>query len=54
MVLAPFHYTQIVWMVLAGYVVFGDWPGPSTLVGGAIVIAAGLYVLYRESVRRRE
>jgi drug/metabolite transporter (DMT)-like permease len=54
MVLAPFHYTQIVWMVLAGYIVFGDWPGPSTLIGGAIVIAAGLYVLYRESVRRRE
>jgi drug/metabolite transporter (DMT)-like permease len=52
MVLAPFHYTQIVWMVLAGYIIFGDWPGPSTIIGAAIVIAAGLYVLYRESVRR--
>jgi drug/metabolite transporter (DMT)-like permease len=54
MVLAPFHYTQIVWMVISGYVVFGEWPGPSTLLGAAIVIAAGLYVLYRESVRRGE
>lgn len=52
-VLAPFAYTQIVWMVLAGYVVFGDWPGSSTLVGAAIVIASGLYVLYRESIRRQ-
>jgi len=54
MVLAPFHYTQIVWMVFAGYVIFGDWPGPATVTGGAIVVAAGLYILYRESVRRGE
>jgi drug/metabolite transporter (DMT)-like permease len=54
MILAPFHYTQIVWMVAAGYVVFGDWPGPSTMIGATIVIAAGLYVLYRESVRRKD
>jgi drug/metabolite transporter (DMT)-like permease len=53
-VLAPFSYTQIVWMVLSGYVVFGDWPGPATVIGASIVVAAGLYVLYRESVRRRE
>lgn len=54
MVIAPFHYTQIVWMVIAGYVVFGDLPGPSTMLGAAIIIAAGLYVLYREGVRRRD
>lgn len=51
-VLAPFAYTQIIWMVISGYFVFGDWPGPSTLIGGAIVIASGLYILYRESIRR--
>jgi len=54
MVLAPFHYSQILWMVLSGYIVFGDLPGPSTVLGATIVIAAGLYVLYRESVRRQE
>jgi drug/metabolite transporter (DMT)-like permease len=53
-VLAPFAYTQIIWMVTAGYVVFGDWPGPSTFIGAAIVIASGLYVLYRESAHRGE
>jgi drug/metabolite transporter (DMT)-like permease len=51
-VLAPFAYTQIIWMVISGYLIFGDWPGSTTLIGGAIVIASGLYILYRESVRR--
>jgi len=52
-VLAPFAYTQIVWMVFSGHIVFGDLPGPATLIGAAIVIASGLYILYRESIRRQ-
>ncbi len=51
-VLAPFVYTQIVWMVAAGYAFFGDIPTASNLVGAAIVIACGLYILYRERVHR--
>lgn len=47
-VLAPFVYTQIVWMTLAGYIVFGDIPDKWTIFGGVIVIASGLYVFYRE------
>jgi len=47
-VLAPFIYTSIIWMVLSGYLVFGDVPGWSTLVGASIVIGSGLYLLYRE------
>lgn len=46
--LAPFSYIQIVWMVLLGYVIFGDVPGPSTMLGAAIIISSGLYLLYRE------
>jgi len=53
-VLAPFAYTQIIWMIISGYVIFGDWPGPSTFIGAAVVVASGLYVLYRESIRRGE
>lgn len=53
-ILAPFIYTQIVWMIALGYVVFGDVPNRWTLVGAAIVIASGLYLLFRErKVRRR-
>jgi len=49
-VLSPFIYLQIVWMIALGYVVFGDVPHELTLVGAAIVIASGLYILYRERV----
>lgn len=47
-VLAPFTYTQIVWYVAGGFLVFGDVPTSYTLAGAAVVIASGLYLLYRE------
>lgn len=49
--LGPFLYQQIVWMVLFGYLVFGDVPAGPVVIGAAIVIASGLYLLHRE--RRR-
>jgi drug/metabolite transporter (DMT)-like permease len=49
-VLAPFMYTQLLWVIGIGYVVFGDVPAPWTLAGAAIVIASGLYLLHRERV----
>jgi drug/metabolite transporter (DMT)-like permease len=51
-ILAPFIYTQIVWMVLSGYLVFGDLPNHWTLLGGSVVIGSGLYLLYRERKMR--
>ena len=48
--LAPFAYTQIVWMIVFGYIVFGDLPDVWTLTGAGIVIASGLYLLYRSRV----
>ena len=51
-VLAPFNYTQLIWMIVLGYLVFGDLPGPSTLIGASLIVASGLYALYRERVRR--
>jgi drug/metabolite transporter (DMT)-like permease len=50
-VLSPFIYTQIIWMIALGFVVFGDLPDGWTLVGASVVIASGLYLLYRERVR---
>lgn len=50
--LAPFWYTQIVPMLLLGYVIFGDVPDAVTLAGAAIVLASGLYVWWRERVRK--
>jgi drug/metabolite transporter (DMT)-like permease len=53
-VLAPFIYTEIVWMIALGYLVFGDIPNSWTLAGVAVVIASGLYLLYRERVVKGE
>jgi drug/metabolite transporter (DMT)-like permease len=52
-VLAPFIYTELIWMILLGYAVFGDTPNRWTIAGAAIVVASGLYLLHRERVRGR-
>jgi drug/metabolite transporter (DMT)-like permease len=51
-VAAPFSYLSLVWSLLWGYLVWGDLPTTGLLVGGAVVVASGLYILYRETVRR--
>lgn len=53
-IVAPFIYTEIVWMIALGALLFGQWPDGWTLAGAAIVIGSGLYLLYRETVRARE
>lgn len=45
---SPFRYTGLVWALLLGFVVFGDWPGPVTLAGAGIVVATGLFTIHRE------
>jgi drug/metabolite transporter (DMT)-like permease len=47
-VLAPFNYTQLIWMILSGYLVFGDAPPAATLMGAALVVACGLFLIMRE------
>jgi drug/metabolite transporter (DMT)-like permease len=51
--MAPYSYTQIVWITALGYGVFGDFPDRWTLIGTAIIVASGIYVFYREAVLRR-
>lgn len=50
--LAPYSYTQIIWMTLLGLVLFGQVPDGWTVVGGMVVVASGLYVLRREKSAR--
>ena len=40
-VVVPYQYSMIVWAVIFGFVVFGDVPSVSTLLGAAIIIGAG-------------
>lgn len=51
-VAAPFNYTSIIWAAFFGYLVWGDVPGPALIGGALIVVASGMYILYREAVRR--
>ena len=51
-VLAPFEYTAMVWGVLWGWVFFADWPDTARWIGIAVIIGAGLFVLWRERVER--
>lgn len=51
--LAPFEYTALLWAVLIGYAVWGDIPTPEVWLGAAVIIGCGLYVIHRESLRRK-
>jgi len=53
-VLAPFEYTTLVWGLVLGLAVWGEFPAHGTLLGAGIVVAAGLYNLHRERVRARD
>jgi len=51
-VVAPFQYSQMIWGVLYGLVLFGDTIDAVTMAGAAVVIGSGLYILHRETVRQ--
>lgn len=46
--IAPFDYANMTWAILFGYVLFAEVPVPEVLIGAAIVICAGIFVIYRE------
>ncbi len=49
---APFQYTSIVWATLTGFLVFGEVPDAGTIVGAAIIIGAGMFLLFAERATR--
>jgi drug/metabolite transporter (DMT)-like permease len=53
-VLAPFSYTQLVWVSILGFVVFGEVPDVWTVTGAAFIVASGLYTAHRERIRRSQ
>jgi drug/metabolite transporter (DMT)-like permease len=46
--IAPFDYTSMLWSLVVSVLVFATWPSPVVLIGAGIVIAAGLFVIWRE------
>lgn len=45
---APLQYTLLFWAILFGWLVFGDTPRWSMLIGAGIIVASGLFIFYRE------
>lgn len=46
---APFRYTSLLVAIIAGLVVFGEWPDFWTWIGAALVVGAGIYTILREA-----
>ena len=47
-VVVPFDYTQLIWAVLLGWAIWDTHPPASTWAGAAVIVASGLYTIYRE------
>jgi drug/metabolite transporter (DMT)-like permease len=52
-VVASFRYMLLVWGAVASYFVFGNVPDRWSILGAGLIGASGLYVFYRETVRKR-
>ena len=50
----PYRYTSLLWSILLGFLFFAEVPDGYTILGSTIVIAMGLFTLYRELVRARQ
>jgi drug/metabolite transporter (DMT)-like permease len=53
-VLAPFSYTQLLWVSILGFLIFGEVPDVYTVTGAGFIVASGLYTAHRERVRRSQ
>ena len=52
--LAPFRYTELMWSAAVGFLVFGEIPAVSTLIGAAVIIPSTLYVVWAENQKSEE
>jgi len=53
-VVAPIDYTHMIWAVIYGYLFWGHLPGTSTWIGTTIIVASGLYIIFREHQLKRQ
>ncbi len=51
---APFRYSEVVFAIIAGILVFGEYPDAISYMGMALVIAAGLFAAHREATQARD
>ena len=53
-VLQPLNYLLLVFAFCTGFLYFGEIPDLFTVLGGAIIVASGLFIILRERIRARE
>ncbi len=53
-VVSPFRYSVLIFAVILGFLVFDEIPDLLTILGSCIVVASGLYTLYRENIVSRK
>ena len=52
--LASLDYVRLLWATLFGFLIFDQFPGLSTWIGAGLVIAAAIFMIYRETRRKRD
>jgi drug/metabolite transporter (DMT)-like permease len=50
---APFFYLSLIWASILGFAIWGEVPTISLVIGSAVVVASGLFLLWRESSARQ-
>ena len=53
-VVVPMDYSSLLWATLLGWLVFDTLPAKATWFGAPVIVASGLYIVWREHIRRRE
>lgn len=51
---APLQYTLLLWAVVFGWLMFGDIPQSSIVIGAALIVVSGLYIFFRENALKRK
>ena len=49
----PYKYFSLIWATLFGFVIWGDVPDAGVMLGAALVVGSGLYIMHRETQRIR-
>ena len=50
-VISPYEYSLLIWMILLGYLVWGDIPSFKFAIGMVLIVGAGIYIFYRERIK---
>jgi drug/metabolite transporter (DMT)-like permease len=50
-VISPYEYSLLIWMILFGYLFWGDIPSFNMAIGMVLIVGAGIYIFYRERIK---